>query len=237
MKIEVYVMVNNEELLVPYIMRHYGQFAKVIFLESNSTDRTVELGRNLGAWIYQYDNPDVMSNLDMMKIKEDCWKGSKADWVMIVDADEFIYHPDLLKVLQESKATIIHPTFHNMFSEKFPTTTGQIYDEVQMGTLDSGIWVSKMNIFRPDQIVSMNYGIGAHTARPAGNIIIDNNSGVKTLHMNFLSRQYLINRYARNQKRLTETDVKNGWGVQSFWSEAEINKYFDDNKPNLIKLV
>ena len=237
MRVEVYVMVNNEELLVPYIMRHYGRFAKVIFLESNSTDRTVDLGLSLGAEIRKYDIPDEMDNLVMLEIKQSCWKGSKADWVMVVDADEFIYHPDIVGVLERSKATVIHPTFHNMFSEVFPTTKGQIYEEIYMGTPDGGMWWSKMNTFRPDQITSMNYGIGAHTANPQGNVIIDNDSGLRTLRMNFLSRQYIKNRYARNRKRHTKRDIDNKWGLQSFWSDEQIDNFFEENIPKLIKLT
>lgn len=237
MTIETYVMVNNEELLVPYIMRHYGAFSKVIFLESNSTDKTVELGHKLGAEIRKYNVPDVLDNLTMMEMKEDCWFGSVAEWVFIVDADEFIYNTDLLGVLSRSEATVIQPSFHNMFSEVFPTTKRQIYDEVTMGTSDGDIWQTKINIFRPREITRMNFGIGGHTASPEGNVIIDTNSGIKTLHMNFLSRQYLINRYKRNSQRHTKKDIENGWGVQSFWTEEKINKYFDENIPKLIKIV
>jgi glycosyltransferase involved in cell wall biosynthesis len=237
MKIETYVLVNNEELLVPYIMRHYGQYGKVIFIESNSTDRTVELATTLGGWVHKYNIPDELDNIAMLDMKQSCWKGSEADWVMVVDADEFIYHPNLIEVLERSHATVIHPTFHNMFSERFPTTKGQIYDEVFMGTRDGGMWKSKMNIFRPDQITNMNYGIGAHTATPSGNVIIDSDSGVKTFHMNFLGREYLIARYERNKKRHTQKDIENGWGQQSFWSAEKINQFFDENIPNLIKLT
>jgi len=237
MKIETYVMVNNEELLVPYIMRHYGSFSKVIFLESNSTDRTVELGIKLGAIIRKYEIPDELDNMTMLQIKEYCWHGSEADWVIVCDADEFVYHPDIISVLDKSKATVIHPTFHNMFSDQFPTTEGQIYDEVNMGTPDGDFWLSKMNLFKPKEIIKMNYAIGAHHAYPEGNVIIDNNSGIKTLHMNFLGRQYLINRYRRNKERHSTKDRQNGWGIQSLWSEEQINHYFDEQLKRVIKIV
>jgi hypothetical protein len=155
----------------------------------------------------------------------------------VCDADEFVYHPDIVSVLKNSKATVIHPTFHNMFSDVFPTTDGQIYDEVTMGTPDGDFWLSKMNLFKPKEITAMKWAMGCHYAYPEGNVIIDDKSGIKTLHMNFLSRQYLINRYKRNSQRHSEKDRINGWGVQSFWSEEQINKYFDEQLPRLIKIV
>ena len=91
--------------------------------------------------------------------------------------------------------------------------------------------------FEEAQITSMNYGIGAHTANPQGNVIIDNDSGLRTLHMNFLSRQYSKNRYARNRKRHTKRDIDNKWGLQSFWSDEQIDNFFEENIPKLIKLT
>ena len=236
MKIEVYIVVNNEEPIIPYIMRHYGQFAKVIFLENSSTDNTVKLASSLGAEIRVYDYPDELDDRKLLDMKESCWKESSADWIMIVDADEFIYHPNIIEVLKESKATVIHPTFHNMFTEVFPTTKGQIYDEVNMGT-DGDFWLSKMNIFKPKEIKSINYAPGCHFAYPEGNVIIDNNSSIKTLQMRFLSRQYLIDKYQHSKERMSALNINNGWGIQHLWSDEQINKYFDDNIPKLIKIV
>ena len=145
-------------------MRHYGQFAKVIFLEGNSTDDTIELASSLGAEVRHYDMPDELDDQTHINIKNECWKNTSADWVMVVDADEFVYHPDLINRLSTIDATVIIPAFHNMFSEKFPTTAGQIYDEVRYGTIDGGIWRSKPIIFHPGEIHSMNWHPGSHVA-------------------------------------------------------------------------
>src|SRR4030066_1175068 len=100
MLIIAYILCNNEERLMPYVMRHYSQFAKVIILESNSTDQTVEIAHSMGAEIWSYDVPDEIDDRWFTELKNNCWKESKADWVMIVDADEFIYHPEIVKILQ-----------------------------------------------------------------------------------------------------------------------------------------
>jgi len=154
MKIEAYVMVYNEERLLPYIIRHYSRFAELVFIDNNSTDRTPEIIKDFRT--LNYHLPDEINDLNHLHVKETCWKGSKADWVIVVDADEFIYHTDIVAELGKSQATVIHPRFYNMYSEAFPTTKGQIYDEVNMGT-DGGIWLSKMNIFRPDRITRMDW--------------------------------------------------------------------------------
>lgn len=233
--IEVYIMARNESRMIPYLMRHYGQFAKVIFLESNSTDNTVCLAESLGAEVRQFLMMDELSDQTHVDIKNECWKGSEADWCMVVDADEFIYHPDLINILINTEATIIQPTFHNMFSEKFPKTKGQIYDEVQYGTEDGGIWESKPIIFRPKEIQSMNWHPGSHYASPAGNVKISYDSGIKILHMRFLSRKYVLEHYYNQSYRMSEDNLKNEWALQYFWGKEDIDIVFDNAK--LIKIV
>jgi len=235
-KIETYVMSHNIEKLLPYVMRHYSQFSKVILTENNSTDNTIKLGHLLGAEIWIYEVPDEINQFRLLEIKENCWKESRADWVIVVDADEFVYHPDLVGVLERTKATVIHPTFHNMFSEVFPTTEGQIYDEVTMG-MDGDFWLSKMNVFRPHEVTKMNWAIGCHYAYPEGNVIIDKDSGIKTLHMRFLSRKWVIDHHKYQASRLDKECANKGYGVQFTWTEEETNKYFDDNLPKLKKII
>jgi glycosyltransferase involved in cell wall biosynthesis len=235
MKIEVYIMARNEERMIPYLIRHYSQFAKIILLEGNSSDRTVELATSLGATVMQYDTKDELSDQTHIDIKNECWKGSTANWIMVVDADEFIYHPDLINILSNIDATIIQPSFHNMFSDKFPTIKGQIYDEVRYGTEDGGIWKSKPIIFKPSQIVSMNWHPGSHFASPVGNVKYNYESGIKILHMRFLSKEYVLEHYNSQSYRMAEDNKKNGWGVQYFWDKQEMDKIFNETK--LIKVV
>jgi glycosyltransferase involved in cell wall biosynthesis len=237
MTIETFVTSYNEEKLIPYVMRYYGQFSKVTFYDNESTDDTAKIAKQLGAEVISYSWRKEFDDLDLLWIKDNCWKRSNADWVILVDADEFVYHKNIVDVLKKSKATIIHPTYHNMFSESFPVIEGQIFDEINMGTPDGGIWIAKMNIFRPKEIKQMNYHVGCHFADPEGTIIIDENSGIKTLHMRFLDREYTYNQYQNNRKKRSQLDKNNGWSVQFDWSKEEINEYFDEQKPKLIKLI
>lgn len=235
MKIEVYVMARNEEKMIPYIMRHYGMFANVIFIESNSSDRTVELATELGATVMKYDMKDELSDQTHVNIKNECWKGSTADWVIMVDADEFVYHPEIVSVLSKIDATVIQPSFHNMFSYRFPTTKGQIYDEVKFGTADGGMWRSKPIIFSPLQITSMNWFPGSHYANPQGNVKYSYDSGIKLLHMRFLSREYVYEHYNSQAHRLCKENRDNGWAVQYDWDKKEIDRIF--NETQIIKIV
>jgi hypothetical protein len=222
MKIEIFVLCHNEERIMPYVMRHYNQFASVVILENNSTDKSVDIARSMGARVWQHDVPDFVDDLWYIVLKDNCWKASKADWVIIVDADEFVWHPCIMRILDETTATIFKPRLYEMFSEKFPTTEGQIYDEVKMGC-NGG---SKINIFRPSEIESINYGAGCHTANPKGNVILDTESEIRTLHMRFLSLEYVKERTARASKRMSESNLKTGLGYHYLWNEEQITNHF-----------
>lgn len=233
MKIEVFCIVNNEERMMPYFMRHYNQFARVVILENNSTDRSVDIARSMGARVWEYDIPDVIDDQWYIDVKDSCWKASKADWVMIVDCDEFIWHPCIKRVLADTTATIFKPKFYEMFSEKFPTTEGQIYDEVKTGC-NGG---PKMNLFKPSEIKYINYEGGCHNAKPKGNVILDSESDIRTLHMRFLSLDYVKERNARASKRLSEFNLQTGLGFHYLWTEEEVTSHFIGHLNHSIQVI
>lgn len=235
MKIETFILTCNEELLMPYIMRHYNQFSDVILLESHSTDRTKEIAHSMGAEIWCYNWPDEINDQIFLDVKNNCWKESRADWVIIVDADEFVWHPDPIKALSETNATIIIPNFYDMYSEVFPTTEGQIYDEVFMGK-EQFIPAAKMNLFKPSEIFEMNYSPGCHEANPEGNIL-KANPGFKTLHMRYLGKQFAIDRNQRASRRRSVLNKEKNWGDHVDTPVDELSKRFDENIKLCIKVT
>lgn len=237
MKIEAYILVNNEEKLMPYIMRHYSKFSHVILLDNNSNDRTIKIGHRMGAEIWKYQVPDEMNDKVNMDIKNNCWKQSQADWVIVIDADEFVYHPDLIGFLEKTNATIIAPQWCEMYSEKFPTTKGQIYEEVKTGRVGHCHGHSKINLFRPSQIREMNWDAGCHNAKPIGNVIPLLECEIKTLHMRWLSKEYVIARSQYTAKRMSAMNKKMGWSFHFAWEPEKLSKIFDDDMKTVIKVI
>jgi len=227
MKIEVYVIAHNEEYMLPYTIRHYSQFADVIVLENNSTDRTVEFAKSMGAKVIELDVPDHKDNQTLVDIKNECWKGSKADWVIVIDTDEFIYHPDLIKILNETNATIMKSTWCEMYSDTIPHEDGQIYDEVKTGLVRSR-GRAKLAIFRPDRINEMNWTVGCHQASPEGEVIYED-YGAKTLHYRHLSLEYVLMRNRINSARLSKNNRAMGWSTQYDQSVAHVTKGFTES--------
>jgi hypothetical protein len=238
MKIEAYAICYNEEALLPYYLRHYSQFCDQITIFDNySTDRSEEICRaNPKVRVIKYDTGNQIRDDIYLQIKNNCWKYSDADWVIVGDIDELVYHADIIKALKDvtlSEATIITPQMFNMYSEKFPTTEGQIYEEVTLG-VPCG---SKTNVFRPREITDINYDPGCHVAKPEGNVIFYHVVGMKTFHMRYLSKQWVIDRNEQSRKRLSELNKQLGWGVHYHATAEEISEQFDQEYKQAIKVI
>lgn len=234
MKIEVYTLANNEERMMPYFMRHYRQFADVIIYNNNSTDRTVEIAQSMGATVINCMVTDEYDEQWMTNTRNNCWKESKADWVIVCDVDEFVYHQTISKVLEQTESTIFLPRFFNMFSETFPITEGQIYEEIFEGREANS---SKMNLFKPSEITDINFTVGCHEARPEGNVKLNINSEIITLHMRHLSREYVSERNALTFSRMSELNKKRGWGTHFGATPEAVDVYMNEQMSNLMKIV
>lgn len=236
MKIEVHSLLYNEAPLIPYFMRHYGEFADVIFYGRDSTDGSTELAESLGATVLDFPTNGV-DDVRFLEMKNNCWKGSDADWVIICDVDEFVYCPkNLLFILEHTTFTAFYPKEWRMYSEVFPITKGQIYDEVQWG-VPGARWANKLNLFKPSEIQEINYGIGSHSARPTGNVRVCMNSSIVTLHFHHLGKDYRLKKNADLNARMSPGNKKNNWGSHCGLSSDEVNSNWNKALRNLVKVI
>jgi glycosyltransferase involved in cell wall biosynthesis len=233
MKIETFTVCYNEEKMLPYFLRHYLQYGSVTVFDNNSTDRSVEIARALGATVFQFNSDDKYREDILTHLRNTCWRESKADWAIVTDVDEFVYHRGLELALTRSYGTVIMPRMFEMVSDVFPTTNGQIYEEVKMGVELRG----KMCIFKPKDITAMNFDPGNHFARPEGDFKLDVKTEIITLHYKYLSLEYLIKRYDELNLRQSEENKLNNWSWHMSKSPEEFQKDFEEMKTRLIKVV
>lgn len=233
MNIEIYVLCHQEAKIIPYFMRHYSQYGQVFMYEGHSTDGSRELAESLGAIIVPFDTGDEVRDDLFTDMKNNCWKASKADWVIICDMDEFLYHPNFVAYLETVEETIVMPKTYEMFSDVFPTTSGQIYEEVQYGFPTR----SKMFLFKPQKLFEISYGAGCHDAQPEGCVRINRTSEVICMHMRHLSIGHIIQRNAYLSGRMSEINKRNGWGWHTAMPAREVQQYFNEHRSSLIKII
>lgn len=233
--VHVYAMCWNEEKILPYFLRHYGRIASKIFIYDNeSTDRSVEVIRSYpNTEVIPFSTGRELNERRLTSIRNHAWKKSrgKADWVIVVDADEFLYHPDLigcLKSYRQKEITISTLVGYEMVSDTFPKIEGMIYDEVKLGVRNKVF--DKTCVFDPNAIYGINYNFGSHEAAPRGILNFDISRELKLLHFNFLGLDYLLERYASRKARLNEYHIKHSLCSHYLLSKDQIKILFNERR-------
>lgn len=225
--------------MMPFFLDYYSFADKIIIYDNMSSDNTLELIRQVGkitrqskTELHTYDTNDKFREDIQTIIRNTCWLKSKgiADWVIMVDVDEHIYHPDLitfLKTAKTEKYTVLKADGYNMWSESFPKYGSRLTNQIKTGWA----WApqSKISIFNPNEVSSMNYDAGFHKANPVGNINMLVN-GYKLLHYKLMGCEYFVNRNIECGKRLSRINIEKGWSKHCLLSSGEFVRMWNQGK-------
>lgn len=209
----------NSAKLLPYVFRHYDQFVTNYYIWDNlSTDGTKELIlKNPKVTIFDLHS-NTFDDYDHRNFKNNAWKDFKeCDFIINADFDEFIYHPDLLNLLNDYKKEgiqIIKPEGYQMFSEQFPKSDKQIYEIIKTGIREQNY--DKPIIFSPD--IEPKFSFGAHFADVNANWTY---SDIKLLHYKFIGQESIIELLNRNE-RLSE---RNKLEKLSLWPDEKGHRF------------
>lgn len=217
MKIHVFICVWNEIDILEKVIRHHYEYAdKVTVLDNYSTDGSKELAEAWSCEVIQYGTK-LFDDSENQKIKNNIWKGSDADFVIICDCDECLYLPidDQAKLktwLWGQKyvhgATIIRTIGWQIMSDKMPED--RLIDILNGYRFDN---YSKFVCFDPNQIQEINFNPGSHRIDPIGMVVYSKDE-LYLLHYKHIGGvQRTIDRYKILQKRLSKNNRKNGWGI------------------------
>ena len=167
MKIHLYCTLWNEEKILPYFIKHYSQFCdKMIFYDNESTDLSaLIINSHPKTELRSYSTNNTLDDGVHVALKEKAVIEAKkegADFVIVVDCDEFIYHPNLIELLSNemSETCVFYPIGFQMVSERFPTTSGQIYDEINLGKPDG--WYCKPVLINLNLSDYIKFDAGIH---------------------------------------------------------------------------
>ncbi|PZO76080.1 MAG: hypothetical protein DI629_16365 [Mesorhizobium amorphae] len=224
MIIHLYALNYNEIRLPPYFFDHYDSIVSKYFIhDDGSTDGSVDYLRsrpNVELQVFEH-GPDSYIE-PATDFYNEAWKKSRgsADWVIVVNIDEHIYHPDIAKKLRDFEATnitAVRCVGWQMVSASFPDGPS-LPEAVQNGVRATNL--DKTALFKPSFIEEINFLPGRHVANPRGLVNISESDGFKLLHYKFLGFDYLKSRYAEMNVRRGPVDVAKGYGRQ-YQLEAE----------------
>jgi len=228
--VHVYSLCWNEIRLLPHYFSHYGSVAERFLIhDDGSTD---------GSWEWLADRPEVdlarfVSSdpdsfvLSALHFWNEAWKQSRgqAEWVVLCNIDEFIYHPDLLGYLgrmHQRGVTVIPTRGFDMVSDRFPELDMPITQQIRRGVPSEAN--SKMAVFDPNAIDEVNYGVGRHSANPSGRVVYPETREVSLLHYKHLGLDYLRERQSELGARMRATDIANQWGFHYHLGAEEFRR-------------
>ena len=179
MKIEVISMWYNEEFLAPLFLQHYAFADQItIILDSDTTDGTKQiLEKDPRVRIVSVTSNDMMNDHFKPHRINEQYKASQADWILSVDADEFVFplsHDyDLRKYLEErlqSSDNIVEATLCAVFRHQTETdidrTKPPVFQRrhgIREGVAD---WYQPYSYYKPllaKAGAHQGWGVGNHT--------------------------------------------------------------------------
>jgi hypothetical protein len=162
MTVEIFTVIKNAEYILPFYLEHYTRNfpgCKINIFDNGSTDSSIQLCKEVGCNIIPFlEFVPLVKEHYLTDLKNNIWKGSKADWVIICDVDEIlqINGEDLLDL---TEVDIVQFRGFNMVD-----INDQKYPELFTHGLSAGMYC-KACLFRPS-IEEINYTPGAHGFEP-----------------------------------------------------------------------
>lgn len=225
MIIHAHIIAWNEEMILPYTLDHYSKFCEKIFVYDNmSTDSSDKIYKQYDkVEVIKWSSNNEINEMNYVNLKSMSYriKSRDADWVIVCDCDEFLYHENLLDVLREYKnkgVTVPLIDGHDMVSEVFPKYDGEpLVNKVKVGS-QTYQPMCKNIIFNPK--IDVTYGIGAHSFS-SNDTKHSTSPDLKLLHYKFLGKDYVRKLYTMRAKRLSS------WNKDRKLGEHYFNLPFD----------
>jgi len=162
-----------------------------------------------------YRNPSSRI-LAALSLLETCWHESRgrADWVIVCDIDEHLYHPRIdlyLSACKRAGITIIPALGYQMIADEFPPQGIRLSNSLTMGAPFEDM--NKLIIFSPDDVDATLCQPGRHKAAPVGRIVAPLRDELLLLHYKYMGFKQTMQRHQQYRTRQLLTDISNDWGV------------------------
>jgi len=209
--------------MLPYFFRHYENLIDhFYFYDNGSVDGTIRyLSLHPRTTIRSFVTDSESFGLTEIRLSNRIWRDSVgvADWVVVVDIDEHIFHADLRAYLTQCRhagVTALRSIGYDMVADVFPPPDVTLTEHVTLGARSLGY--DKFCIFDPASITETGFGPGRHTASPTGHVVWPRVDVLRMLHYKKLGAAYVIARHQELSRGLGRHDRLAGYGDHYLWS-------------------
>jgi hypothetical protein len=218
--IHAYFLCYNEEYILPHLLRYYSTFCeKIHIIDNMSTDNSHAIINSFpNTEIIPYDSKGEVRDDIYLKLKNNVWRSSEgiADYVIVGDADEFLYHENIVDFITKSfnnGITIFRPEGYHMIGDEdlILSPDDNIFEKVKEGIIGSSN--DKLMMFDCNKITSINYMFGCHMANPTGHVVFSNDKSLKMLHYKYLGLADFVPKQRIRGERLSQFNKDHGLGM------------------------
>jgi Glycosyl transferase family 2 len=218
MRIHLHCNAWNDLRMLDFFFRHYEPFVDRFFIhDDGSTDGTLDyLAKRSDVEVRPLERVDAESYVaSSLHMYETSWHRSRgqADWVIVTNIDEHVFHPQFERYLAQQTAagvTAIPALGYQMLTTSFPAADSVLFRDHCIGAP----WrqMSKLALFRPDAIEATGYQPGRHIAAPTGRVVYPERDELLNLHYKYLGLDFILARHQEANPRRLAKDVRQGWG-------------------------
>ena len=228
-KVTVLTWLKDEEHIIPFFLRHYAFADEIIVWDNGSRDMSRELlEANPKVTVHDWDTGGELRDDQLIKMKNEEYLKTGPGWKIIVDIDEFIWHPDILNLFDycDSRGvTLIQSEGYDMVSEHVPVDDGVslLTDIVKYGR--PNFMYSKVCVYKDGCVVVLNHG-GHSVKTLGGNVMASDRAYLKLLHYRYLSRVLVMEKARRiklsdfNRKAQVALLQSSPYEMSRRWEEA-----------------
>lgn len=255
MKIAAVTMVYNEALILPYFLRHYEYLDEIhVLYETDSTDETLSiLNQAPNVVIKNCHIKGGLDDIEKVNLINDTLHGIKADWVYVLDSDEFIfpYNESPYDFLKRQNYNVVRAALFPVFRHRndkdldsslppvLQRTHGDpdLFSTFQEPNRASNICYIKPIVVRPSNRI--RFIVGNHFVQGHVKISPEFYAGV---HWEMADPSIAIDRRMKCKARISERNKAHGlgvhnWNVTEEWLMAECDRHLDDPTIDILRPV
>ena len=236
MKVQLITFCWDEMAIIPWAVEAWKAFAdKVTVYDNGSDDGSVEYLQQHGIEVIQYGGNHLDNDM-LMNYKNNAWKVTDADIMVVCDMDEIITGHDVrgsMERMLRCGGTLCAPVWYNLLWDKHPK--GRFIEKcLDWGCYDPN---PKTLIFDPHRIKEMNYCPGAHHCSPTGDVRYYQDGDIICLHVNnSLSLEYRIERFRKLNERRCANDHRKGYAQHYGFSQERISEEWENMRSRSIRM-
>lgn len=227
----IYTIAYNEKIMLPKFIEWYRDMfpdCKIVVYDNYSTDNTEKIAIDNNCEVIKYDsNGEIRDDL-YLEIKNNCWKNAETDWVLVCDVDELVnINEEQLK--QETSSIISFEGWNLITMSDDPDII-----DLNLNTGSRAPQYDKYYLFNKSKIKEINYSAGCHSANPQGEVRLSKTKYLM-FHFKSIGLNYMINRHTEFATRMSQQNLKKGWGAHYLDSADTIRnnwKYYQTHPDN-----